>query len=601
MPLPTHLRWAWSFARPYRRQLVVLSTLSVLEIVLRIAAPFAMLLVVDHVLGRTPISGSIAGALSSLGLSSAREDLLITFGLAGLAVQLLHELVVMCHGRLSVRVGQSMIRDARERLFAHMQAWSLRHHGTMPKGDVVQRLESDTRCIDQLVMRGLFPVVFSLLTLVVMFGVLVSIDVTLALVSLAIVPPMYLWLRFYARRMAPRADHARSTDSRLSTRLFDAISSIRLTKSHAREKQEQARFADLAGDNAQAWIGVGQQGTLFSVVTSTLTIIGATLVLLLGGRAELAGELSLGTLLLVLTYLGYVYGPLASIANTTSSLQQAGASARRVRAAFAIDAEDHTADGAVPANGIRGEVCFEGVCFSYGDGPPVIEDVSFSAQPGETIALVGPSGAGKSTLASLLVRFYDKTSGRITIDGIDVEDFQLTSLRQEIAIVLQEGIVAPGTVADNIGYGRLDATGKQIEDAARAANAHDFIQDLSAGYDTHLGENAAKLSAVDRQRLSIARAFLKDAPIVILDEPTAALDTIAETQVVDAIKRLEEGRTTFVVAHRLATVRHADRILVMDQGRIVAQGTHDELLASCELYRALARQLVDSHGPELAA
>jgi ABC-type multidrug transport system fused ATPase/permease subunit len=549
-----------------------------------------MLLVVDHVLGTKALSGWVAGVISTVGLSTARGDLLLTFGLTGLGLQLLHELVVLGQGRLAVRVGQHMIRDAREQLFAHMQAWALQHHGTMPKGDAVQRLESDTRCVDQLVMRGLFPVVFSLLTLVVMFVVLLTIDVKLALVSLAIVPPMYLWLRCYARRMAPSADHARFTDSRLSTRLFEAISTIHLIKSHAREKHEQARIANLAGDNAHAWIGVGRQGTLFSVVTSTLTIVGSTLVLLLGGRAVLHGQISLGTLLLLLTYLGYVYGPLAAIANTTSSLQHAYASARRVRAAFEIDPEDHGADGARPAHGLRGEVRFDGVSFSYGNGF-ALDDISFTAQPGETVALVGPSGAGKSTLASLLLRFYDKSQGRITIDGVDIEDFQLTSLRQEIGIVLQDAIIASGSVADNIAYGRLDATGEQIQDAARAANAHEFIEHLSEGYDTQVGDCAARLSAVDRQRLGIARAFLKNPPILILDEPTAALDTIAEHQVVDAIKRLEEGRTTFVVAHRLSTVQHADRILVMDRGRIVAQGNHHELLKTCQLYRKLARQL----------
>ena len=582
--------------RPYRRAFAVLASLSFAEILLRILTPFAMLIVIDHALGSAAPPGWVA---RFVGVD--RHDLLIAFVGAGLGLQLLHELVVMWHGRLSVRVGQGMIRDLRQELFGHMQAWTLRHHGAMPTGDAVQRLEGDTRCVDQIVMRGVMPVVFSALTLVVMFGVLVAIDGGLAILSLAIVPPLYLWLRFYAGRMAPRADHARQTDSRLSSRLYETMSAIRLIKSHAREDHERARFSAVARDNAEAWIGVGHQGAIFSIVTGGLTIVGSSLVLLFGGLAVLDGRITIGTLLLVLAYLGYVYGPLSAIASTTGALQQAFASARRVHAAFDVIPENTDAPNAIPADAIRGEVCFEDVTFAYGDGEPVLDRVSFSARPGELIALVGPSGAGKSTLASLIVRFYDATGGRITIDGLPIDQYQLRSLRQRIAIVLQEALAVSGSVADNIRYGRLTATAEEIEAAARAANAHDFIKHLPQGYETELGEAGSRLSGGQRQRISIARAFLKQAPIQILDEPTAALDTIAELQVIEAMRRLCDGRTTFVVAHRLSTVRHADRILVMDKGQIVAQGSHDQLLTSSPLYHELAQQLVDTRLPQPTA
>jgi ABC-type multidrug transport system fused ATPase/permease subunit len=579
------LGWAWSHARPYRIRVSVLAVLSTLEIALRVLAPFAMAIVVDEAL--------------SPSASGDREARLVTFVLLGLGMQLAHQVVVMLHGRLSVVVGQRMIRDLRARLFAHVQGLELAHHARTPTGDAVSRLEADTRCVEHVVMRGLFPLVFSALTLVVMFCILLAIDLPLALLAIAIVPPLYVWLRYYARRMAPRADHARRSDSRLSSRLFESISAIRLVKSHAREDHEEARFCRVADDAAQAWIGVGRAGTVFAIVNGALTVIGSSAILLVGGYAVLAGRITVGTLLLVLAYVGYVYGPLSAIASTTNELQNAFASARRVRDVLAIVPEGADAPAAVTADGIRGEVAFEDVTFAYGD-KPVLDGVSFTAKPGELIALVGPSGAGKSTLASLIMRFYDPKTGTIAIDGRSIDHYELRSLRERIAIVLQDAVMMSGTVRDNLRYGNLDATDLQLEAAARAAHAHDFITALPNGYDTELGEGGAGLSGGQRQRLSIARAFLKDAPIVILDEPTAALDTISEAQVVEAIGRLTHDRTTFIVAHRLSTVRKADRILVMDKGRIVAEGTHEELRTSNLLYRQLAAQLSDSPIPDAA-
>jgi ABC-type multidrug transport system fused ATPase/permease subunit len=305
----------------------------------------------------------------------------------------------------------------------------------------------------------------------------------------------------------------------------------------------------------------------------------------------LSGRMTVGDLYIVITYLAAVYGPLSSIAHTTGQLQGAVAGARRVRAIFALTTETVDPPDGVDARTVQGDVRFEHVGFAYPDGTQVLQDISFDASPGQMVALVGLTGAGKTTLVSLIPRFYAPTTGRVLVDGVDIRQYRLKSLRERIAIVLQDPILLSGTIADNLRYGRLDATDAEIEAAARAAHAHEFIARLPKKYDTEVAEAGGGLSGGERQRLSVARAILKDAPILILDEPTSSLDAISEEIVFSALRRLRAGRTTIVIAHRLSTVRDADCILVLDGGRIVAQGRHDELLKSNQLYRRMCARL----------
>jgi ABC-type multidrug transport system fused ATPase/permease subunit len=318
-------------------------------------------------------------------------------------------------------------------------------------------------------------------------------------------------------------------------------------------------------------------------------------VLAVGGLHVLRGDLTIGGLLVVIAYLAAVYGPLSSIAHTTGALQNAIASSRRVREIFALVPETLDQPDAIDASDISGAIRFEHVSFAYDEHRLILDDVSFTARPGEMVALVGLTGAGKSTLVSLVPRFYEPTRGRVLIDGIDVAKYRLRSLRQRIALVPQDGMLFGGTIADNLRYGRLDATAAELEDAARAAHAHDFIMRLPHGYDTPIAEAGGSLSGGERQRLSIARALLKNVPILILDEPTSSLDAISEASVFDALRRLRAGRTTLVIAHRLSTIRDADRILVLHEGRIAAHGTHAELLASNQLYRRMCARLSVGH------
>jgi ATP-binding cassette subfamily B protein len=580
------LAWAFQDARNYRWQLLLLAALSCAEVSLRILLPWPMKAVVDDVLGNRGVPSWLAWMP---GPSPSPERLLLEVVAAGFLVQVAHQAVLMLHTRRYSRTGHEITRDLRERLFAHLQGLSLRHHSKTPVGDSVYRLESDTVCLEKMLLGGVLPLVFSTLTLVVMFGILMSVNVSLALVSLSVVPFLFVWIRWSARFIRPGAERTRVLESRMSARLHESFAAIRLVKSYGREPYEGRRFSGDATAAMQARVGLSSRQALFSSVVGALTVLGTSLVILTGGLLVLNGRLTVGDLLVALAYLGFVYGPLSGIANTSGTLQEAFASAERVRAVLRLSPEVREPPNAFAPPRLTGRIEYRNVSFAY-DGQPILRDITFTAQPGEFVAIVGPSGSGKTTLVSLLPHFYEASSGEVLIDGVDVRRYRLSTLRDQIGIVLQEAVVLSGSIRANLRYGNLHATEAQIEAAARAANAHEFVTMLPDGYDTVLGYSGGGISGGQRQRLSMARAFLKDAPILILDEPTSALDTMSERLVIDALRRLHHGRTTFVIAHRLSTVRGADRILVLDAGRLVAQGTHETLIQESSLYQALATQ-----------
>ena len=572
----------------------MLAALSCAEVGLRVLLPWPMKAVVDTALGPQPVPGWM---LAIPGVHPQRRaSLLVAIVAAGLVIQIAHQFVLMLHTRLYSETGHLITRDVRQQLFMHLQALNLRHHARMPIGESMYRLEADAGCLEQLLLRGVFPFAFSALTLAAMFDILLRINHSLALVSLSVVPFLFVWIRWASRRMRPGAERTRALESRLSARMHESFAAIRLVKSFGREPYEGQRFSGAADAAMRARVGLSTREAVFSSVVATLTALGTAIVVLTGGLLVLRGRITIGTVLVALAYLGFVYGPLSGLANTTGSIQQAVAGVERVRETLGTTAEPIDGGGIDPKR-LQGRLEFQDVRFSY-DGREVLHGVSFTAEPGEFIALVGPSGSGKTTLVSLIPRFYDPTGGRILIDGLDSFRYRLQSLRQQIALVLQESVVLAGSIRDNLRYGNLDASDADIEAAARAANAHEFIVQLPGGYDAELGEAGAGVSGGQKQRLSMARAFLKDAPILILDEPTAALDAVSERLVLNALTRLRTGRTVLVIAHRLSTVREADRIIVLDGGRVVASGSHEALLVESELYRRLASHFTSTNAEE---
>ena len=581
--------WTLTALRPYRGRVALLAVLLASEIGLGALQPWPMAVVIDLLSGK-PLPEDVRPYLG--GYAAAHPfGLLIAIVIAGVLLQIVNQFVSAYGTQVQVDTGQRMVYDLRARLFEHLTALGLHHHITTSTADAVYRVDVDAYSIENLVMSGLFPLATAVTALIVMFGILLRMNVTIALLSLTVIPFLFLCLRYYTSTLVNREERVKELESSLLSRLYETFGAIKLVKSFARESHELGRYVAAGRTTMDARIAITWQSSMFSVVVSTITILGTALVVIVGGRQVMTGRLTIGELTVVIFYLGAVYGPLSSIAHTTGQLQGALAGTKRVRAMFALMPETTDAPDAVAADTVTGEIRVENVGFVYPDGTRVLQGINFAAKPGEMVALVGLTGAGKTTLVSLLPRFYDVTEGSVTIDGLDVRKYKVRSLRQKIAIVLQDPVLFHGTIADNLRYGRLDATREEIEEAARAAHAHEFIARLPKGYDTEIAEAGGGLSGGERQRISVARAILKNAPILILDEPTSSLDAISEEIVFAALRRLRAGRTTLVIAHRLSTVRDADRILVLDGGKIAAQGRHDELLKTSMLYRRMCARL----------
>jgi ATP-binding cassette, subfamily B, bacterial len=581
---PSLYRWALSYLWPYRGATAALLGISVLEVVLGLLRPWPLKLLVDNVLLKSehalPMFPSLTGEFA----------LAIGCG-AYFAVQAISELMSGGHTQLQVTLGQRLVTDLRQQMFSHLQSLSLRFHLRRGTGDTIYHIENDAYCVESLTLSGLLPLVTAVTTLLSMFVVLWTMNWELALMSLAVLPALYLVNRSFMERMVTRSEQLKEIESRGISFVQEVFSAIRVVKAFGREEHESDRYR-LQGERVvAAKTRLSWQESFYGASINLVTSAGTALILYLGGREVLGGAMSVGDLLVAMAYLSSVFEPLSSMSRTFGKLQGSIASARRVLRTLDNQPEIRDRPGAVPTPALSGRVEFRDVGFGYEAERSVLEHISFSAEPGQTIAVVGLTGAGKTTLVSLITRFYDVSSGEIRIDGRDLREYTVRSLRKQIALVLQDPLLMSGTIAENIRYGRLDASDADVRAAAEAAYAHDFIQRLAQGYETRLGDDGVQLSGGERQRVSIARALLRDSPILILDEPTSSLDARAEAHIFDALRRLMVGRTTFVIAHRLSTVRHADRILVLDGGRVVGFGSHEDNLKDVPLYRELCERL----------
>ncbi len=491
---------------------------------------------------------------------------------------------------LTVRLEQAVTRDMRNQVYSHLVDLDLSFFGRTRAGQIISRLTGDVDQLRMLVTRNISKFISSVFQVLASLGALLMLSVELTLVSLVVLPAMFgLWSRLI-RRLRRGDRTALNLAGEVASHLQETVSGIRLVKGSAAEEFERQRFRRLTENLFRAVVKNEKYRALASPLTEMLGAIGTVLLLWYGSRLVLVhGSLDGSSFIVFLGLSLKLYAPVKWLSKFPSTVQPGLAAAERVFEFLDAPIEIRDRPGAVKVDGFREAIRFENVGFSYVPGEPVLEDITFEVKPGEVVALVGPSGAGKTTVVDLLARFYEPTHGRITLDGVDLADIELRSLRSLLGIVTQETVLFHDTVRANIAYGLGDVPMERIERAARAAHAHEFIVQLPDGYDTVLGERGTRLSGGQRQRIAIARAILRDPPILIFDEATSALDSESEVLVQQAIEKLLAGRTVFVIAHRLATVRHADQILVLDRGRIVDRGRHEELLMRDGLYRYLYR------------
>jgi len=534
--------------------------------------PWPLKVVIDNVLRAQPPRNAWLRSMSATELLGAACVALV-------AIYAFLAIVNVINNYLNFSTGQSMVAELRAELFDHLQKLSLSFHRKREIGDLMVRLAYDTFSIQMIAMNGFFPATSSLILLLAMFAVMIRMDARLTVVSLAVVPFLFMLIALISRRIHRMSDSQMARESKLYTIAQGALSAIHVVQAFTAEPESHREFVMASDRSLGEFMNLQVVQSAYAGAVNVLVAFGTAAVVYLGARHVMEGVLSIGDLVVFTIYLASLYGPVNEIFQTYGQVRAGLAGLNRCLELLAIEPEVKDRPDARAMPRARGQIEFDSVCFGYEPERPVLGRISFRAQPGERIAIVGPSGAGKTTMASLMARFYEPQQGAIRIDGTDIREVKLESLRRNIAIVMQPPMLVGGTMRDNIAFGTSTASRQQIERAAKLAHLEQVIARLPGGIDETIVAGGHTLSEGEAQRVTIARALLRDAPILIMDEPTSALDIETETEVLAAVEEAMRGRTTLVIAHRLSTIRRADRILVLRDGVIEESGTFEQLIA----------------------
>ncbi len=547
--------------------------------------PWPLKMVFDYVFGSKAMPNWLAGVVSFIGTD--KLSILNFAVLAVITIAIFAAISSYFEKYLTTSVGQWVMHDLRRVLYGHIQRLSLSYHDHKRTGDLISRVTSDIDAVQSLISNVMLGMLVNVLTLMGMVLVMFYLNWEFTLIALLVVPGLFLVVYHYTHRIKKASRAMRRKEGEVVNVLEEVLSSIRVVKAFAREDYEQQRFERESRASVETALQARNVKAKLPPLVEIIVACGTCLVLWYGARLVLAGTLTSGELLVFLLYLAKMYQPIRALSKMTDTISRASVGWERVREVLENELQTRDLPGAKRAPRFKGKIEFDRVNFSYDRGETVLRNLSLKIEPGQLAALVGPTGAGKTTIVSLLPRFYDLTSGEIRIDGTDIRRFKIKSLREQISFVLQETLLFRATVWQNIAYGKPEASRKEIIRAAKLANADEFIERMPEGYDTMIGERGMTLSGGQRQRITIARAIIRNSPILILDEPSAGLDAESEKLVFDALGNLMEGKTSIVIAHRLATVIRADVIFVIDDGKVVDQGTHKELLARGGLYSRL--------------
>ncbi len=576
--------------KPARDRLALAIIAMMLDATLTLCRPWPLKVVIDRVIA----SRSRHTRVPFIGAWLDHRSLNVTHILYGACAATM--LIAICTGvltylytRVMGNVGRDVVFVLRRNLFAHMQRLSLRFHDRQRTGDLITRLTTDIQNIQDIIATGTIELISHGLLLSGMIVLMFWLNWRFALASLSVAPLLFWTVFRYTRRIKLATSSARSSDGLLASVAQETLASIRIVQGLAREDTQDDRFHTFNANSRDAYQeGIRYQARVAPMV-DVLAAVGLAMVMYYGATRVRTGLITTGDMVVFFAYVTNLYAPMKALSKLSYSFSKASVGAERIAEVLSVRTEVSDLKGARVCPPHANAIEFRNVCFEYSQGRPVLSDVNLRIEPHETVAIVGATGAGKSTLVSLVPRLYDPTAGAILIGGEDIRNFKLASLRDRVSLVLQDALLFSGTIAENIAFGRPDASEAQIVEAARIANVDEFVRRLPNGYETMVSEGGTTLSGGQRQRIAIARAILRDAPILILDEPTASLDAISERAVVEALQRAAAGRTTLTIAHRLSTIRFANRVIVMEAGRIVEQGSPRELLKSNGTYAGLHR------------
>ena len=587
------LRLIRELVRPYRGTLLIILLAMLVETAMSLATPWPLKIILDNVVGNHKMSPWLADVLHPWMDGRHQMHIAALAAIAFVVIAVLGAIATYIDNYYTESVGQYVARDLRLRTFHHLQRLSLGYYNTHQTGTMLSTITTDIQTIQGFASSSTLNILVDMLTIVCMLALMFWLNWDFTLIAIGVTPFLLLFVSRFKKAVKEATHEVRKEQSDIVAVVQQGLESMQAIKAFGRQDQEQEQLRGVS----QATVGAALKARSIKAVLSpvvTVTVAVCTAVVLWrGAYLILAGVMTVGALTVYLSYLNKFFKPVKDLATTTNAIAQAAVGVERIRAILETDTIIPEKADAIDAPPVQGEVVFEHVAFAYDVKNPVLQDVSFTIKPGQLVGIVGPTGSGKSTVVSLIPRFYDPVKGTVRIDGHDVRDFKLKSLREHIGYVLQDTALFRGTIAENIAFGRPTASREEIIAAAELANAHEFISKMAQGYDTMVGERGSTLSGGQRQRIGIARVMVRNNPILLLDEPTAALDSESEKLVIEALERLMKGRTVITIAHRLTTIRDADQIIVIAGGVVAESGTHDELMAKNAIYAQLHRTQFD--------